>query len=139
MMRRLLVTVLGSMCFVAVSAAALAQTKEVAIAQKYKGSVEDESAPKPEVITNSKSLEMVWKAWKAAGDVPKVDFTKNLIVVAYSPGSILDISRVTLDEGGNLTVLAFGSRDLRPGFRYVLGVVARQGVKSVNKKPLPAD
>jgi hypothetical protein len=29
-----------------------------------------------------------------------------------------------------------GTRDIRPGFRYVLGVVSREGVKTVNKKDL---
>jgi hypothetical protein len=43
----------------------------------------------------------------------------------------------TLDHKGDLTVLGFGTRDIRPGFRYVLGVVSREGVKSVNKKALP--
>jgi hypothetical protein len=33
----------------------------------------------------------------------------------------------------------FGTKDLRPGFRYVLGVVPREGVKTVNGKDLPKE
>jgi ribosomal protein S12 len=45
----------------------------------------------------------------------------------------------TLDEKGNLIVLGFGTRDLRPGFRYVLGTVRKDAVKTVNGKALPKE
>jgi hypothetical protein len=121
----------------AVPTLVLAQKKKLDITQKWSGSVDDDKAPKPEVITSAKALEAVWKAWKAEGDVPKVDFMKNIVVAVYSPGSKLNMAAANLDDQGNLTVLGFGTRDLRPGFRYVLGVVSRDGVKTVNKKSLP--
>jgi len=118
---------------------AMAQKKKVEITQKWSGSVEDEKAMKPESITTAKGLEAVWKAWKVKGDVPKVDFTKNLVVAVYSVGSRLNMAGANLDDKGNLDVLGLGTRDLGPGFRYVLGVVSREGVKTVNKKDLPKD
>jgi hypothetical protein len=36
-----------------------------------------------------------------------------------------------------LKVLALATRDLRPGFRYQILVVPREGVKTVNGKLLP--
>jgi hypothetical protein len=116
---------------------AFAQKKKVEIAKKWVGSVDDEKAQKPECITTPKGLEAVWKAWKVAGDVPKVDFTKSLVVAVYLVGSKLNMAGANLDDEGNLDVLGFGTRDIRPGFRYVLGVVSREGVKTVNKKALP--
>ena len=44
-----------------------------------------------------------------------------------------------LDDNGDLTVLGLGTRDIGPGFRYVLGVVSRKGVKTVNKKEVPKE
>jgi hypothetical protein len=114
-----------------------AQKKKVAVTKTWSGSVDDEKAMKPEAITSAKGLEAVWKEWKVQGDVPKVDFTKDIVVAVYSVGSKLNLAAANLDDKGNLDVLGFGTNDIRPGFRYVLGVVSREGVKTVNKKALP--
>ncbi|PWT87712.1 MAG: hypothetical protein C5B56_09960 [Proteobacteria bacterium] len=115
----------------------LAQKKKIEVTKTWSGSVDDEKAKKPDAITSAKGLEAVWKEWKIAGDVPKVDFTKDMVVAVYSVGSKLNLGGANLDDKGNLDVLGFGTRDIRPGFRYVLGVVSREGIKTVNKKALP--
>jgi hypothetical protein len=127
----------AGLAFATVAPLAPAQAKKMEITKQWSGSAEDEKAIKPECITSAKGLEAVWKAWKIEGDVPKVDFTKDLVVAVYSVGSKLNLAGATLDDKGNLDVLGFGTRDIRPGFRYVLGVVSREGVKTVNKKALP--
>jgi hypothetical protein len=129
----------GLVCVVVAPQQAVAQKTKVAITKKWSGSVDDEKAIKPEAIISAKGLEAVWKAWKVAGDVPKVDFTKDMVVAVYSVGSKLNLAAANLDDKGNLEVLGFGTRDIRPGFRYVLGVVSKKGVKTVNKKALPKE
>jgi hypothetical protein len=128
-------------CFVVAAMApeALAQKKKVEITQKWNGSVDDEKAMKPDAIVSAKGLEAVWKAWSVKGDVPKVDFEKNIVVGVYSVGSSLNMAGANLDDKGNLTVLGLGTRDIRPGFRYVIGVVSREGIVTVNKKELPKE
>ena len=139
-MFRMFVCAMIAGCVFAVAAPqASAQKKKVEIGQKWSGSVDDEKLAKPECITSAKGLEAVWKSWKIDGDVPKVDFTKDLVVAVYSVGSKLNMAGANLDDNGNLDVLGFGTRDIRPGFRYVLGVVSRAGVKTVNKKDLPKE
>lgn len=118
---------------------ALAQKKKVTATVIMKGSVDDDKLAKPAVIVSAKGLEAVWKAWAVKGDMPKVDFTKNLVVAVYSAGSNLNLAGANLDDQGNLEVLGFGTRDFRPGFRYVLGTVSRDGVKTVSKKALPSE
>jgi hypothetical protein len=139
MFRLLVCAVLAVFTFAVVAPHAAAQKKKVEITKKWSGSVEDEKAIKPDSITSAKGLEAVWKAWKIEGDVPKVDFTKDLVVAVYSVGSKLNMAGANLDDKGDLTVLGFGTRDIRPGFRYVLGVVSREGVMTVNKKELPKE
>ena len=139
MSRRLVCTLAAVLLFGPAAPEAAAQKKKVEITKKWSGSVDDEKAMKPDVIVSAKGLEAVWKAWKAEGETPKVDFAKDIVVAVYSVGSKLNMAGATLDEKGDLTVLGFGTRDLRPGFRYVLGVVNRDGVKSVNKKDLPKE
>ena len=131
--------VVAGLALAAVPPRAAAQANKVEITRKWSGSVEDEKAIKPECITSAKGLEAVWKDWKIEGDVPKVDFTKDIVVAVYSVGSKLNMAGANLDDKGDLTVLGLGTRDIRPGFRYVLGVVSREGVKTVNKKDLPKE
>jgi hypothetical protein len=113
--------------------------KPVPVVKEWKGSVEDEAlekeAPASGFINDAKSLEKLWKAWKLADKPPEVDFQKELVLVAVTRGSRLQMS-ANLDEKGDLKVLAIATRDLRPGFRYVLVTVKREGIKSVNGKPL---
>ena len=116
-----------------------AQDRKIEITQKWNGSVDDEKAIKPECIASAKGLAAVWKAWNAQGEVPKVDFDKNLVVAVYSSGSKLNMAGAKLDDKGNLEVLGLGTRHFGPGFRYVLGVVSRDGVKTVNKKEIPKE
>jgi len=116
-----------------------AQAKMVEVMKTWTGSVDDDKADKPECIITAKKLEEVWKTWKVAGEVPKIDFTKDMVVAVYSSGSKLSIASARLDDKGNLEVLGLGTRDFRPGFRYVLAVVSKEGVKTINKKALPKE
>jgi hypothetical protein len=103
-------------------------------------SVEDRKLAKemPEngVITNAKDFEKLVKAWKVAEKVPEVNFDKEIVLVAKTEGSILKLNP-SLDENGDLKNLGFASRDLVPGFRYVIVCVPKEGVKTVNGKDLP--
>ena len=120
---------------------ARAEKRKVLIVQTWQGSVDDEKLMKdaPVALNSAKGLEKVWKAWKIEGKTPKVDFTKFIVVGVYSQGSKLNLASAVLDDDGNLEVVGLGTRDLRPGFRYVLGMVSNDGVKSVNSKKLPKE
>jgi len=116
-----------------------ARGKPVKPLKQWSGSVDDLSLQKaaPEVIVSAQELEKLWQVWKVKGPVPQVDFAKEIVVVATTRGSRLRFG-ATLDEQGNLQVAGLATRDLRPGFRYVIAVVSREGVKTVNGKELAA-
>jgi hypothetical protein len=120
----------------------LAQSAPLKVIKEWSGSIEDEAlqknAPANGVIANAKDLEKLWKAWKLEDKVPEVDFKTQLLAVSTTVGSKLTVSAV-LDEKGDLRVLGRATRDLRPGFRYHIVLVPREGVKTVNGKELPAD
>lgn len=113
--------------------------KNVAIVKTWRGSVLDIRAPQPGCITSAKGLDAIWKAWNVKGEVPMVDFSKEIVVAIYSMGSILNVAEVSLDDKGNLIVLGVATRDIRAGFRYVLATVSRDGVKTVNGNELPKE
>src|SRR5262249_32775089 len=88
-------------------------------------------------ITNECEAELLARG--TSGDKPpKLDFSKEIVILGTTRGSKLNLS-AQLDDTGNLHVLGFGTSDLVPGFRYVLATVSREGIKAVNKKPLPSE
>ena len=137
MQRRIEVIVITCVVLLGGASFALAENKPVPTSQEWSGSVADESlqAKAPAFVANPMAFEELWKSWKVGDKVPEVDFTKNLAVVATTRGSVLRL-RATLDEKGNLQVGGIATRDLRPGFRYVIGIVPREGVVAINGKPV---
>jgi hypothetical protein len=119
---------------------ARAEKKAVKLEKEWKGSVDDETLAKdaPAVIVEATALETLWNAWKIQGKVPAVDFKKELIIITTTSGSKLRLS-ASFDDKGNLEVLGMATRDLRPGFRYVIATVSRTGVKTVNGNKLPKE
>jgi hypothetical protein len=130
---------LAAVMFLAAGVAVAAPTPLKAT-NTWMGSIDDEKLAKemPEngVITNAKDFEKLVKAWKVAEKVPEVNFDKEIILVAKTVGSKLTL-KALLDEKGDLKALGLGTRDLRPGFRYVIISVPKEGVKTVNGKELP--
>jgi hypothetical protein len=118
-----------------------AGAKKVPLVQTWKGSVEDlalqKLAPGTSYVATAKEFAALWNAWKIGEKAPQIDFTKQLVLVVTTRGSRLGLTP-QLDGKGDLRVLGFGTRDLRPGFRYVVGVVDRAGIKTINGKELPA-
>jgi hypothetical protein len=130
---------LAAVLFLATGVAVAAPTPLKAT-NTWMGSIDDENLAKemPEngVITNAKDFEKLVKAWKVAEKVPEVNFDKEIVLVAKTVGSKLTLNAL-LDEKGDLKALGLATRDLRPGFRYVIISVPKGGVKPVNGKELP--
>jgi uncharacterized lipoprotein YbaY len=121
----------------ALAAAGLAAPTPVEPSATWQGSVDDPAA-KPgatRVITDAKALQALWKAWKIDGEVPAIDFGESLVIAETTSGSRLRLV-ARLSEDGNLQALGMATRDLRPGFRYVLGQFELEGIKTVNGEAL---
>lgn len=102
------------------------------------GTVADASlakkAPDLGVIVTKAGFDDLVKAW--AVDKPfKVDWAKHLVVVGTSQGSGIELK--TTRKNGDLKVQVLGTADLRPGFRYAFKRVDRDGLETINGKPLP--
>jgi hypothetical protein len=113
--------------------------KEVKPTQEWGGSLEDEAlqkeAPPEGLITDNKTFTKLWRGWKVGGRMPAVNFKSELALVATTSGSRLNTTaRLTAD--GDLKVLSMATLDFLPGFRYQILIVPREGVKTVNGKPL---
>ena len=56
-----------------------------------------------------------------------------------TPPTLSPKSAVKLDDKGDLRVVALATRDIRPGFRYAIKSVSKEGIKTVDGKPLPKE
>ena len=137
----LLVGVAALAAVVLFTSDALAQKTAVKPSKEWTGSVDDEALEKdaPACVTSAKGLEKLWKAWKIADKVPEVDFTKEIVILTTTRGSKLRLGAALDDKKGDLMVGGLGTQDLRPGFRYVIAAVSKEGVKTVNGKELPKE
>jgi hypothetical protein len=95
-----------------------------------------QAAPVAGVIVSQKGWDMLVKAW-GLKDVPKVDFNKELLVVGTWRGTIFDLTPVVTK--GDLSIVIKGTKDLAPGFRWMIVSVKREGIKTLQSKELPRE
>lgn len=93
-----------------------------------------EATPANGVVTTQKDWEKLAAAW-GIENAPKVDFTKELLIVGTHRGSQFKLTP-KVDDKGDLTIFSAGTKDLRPGFRYRIASVDRSKIKTVAGKPL---
>ena len=113
------------------------ERKPLETLKEWRGDNPNEALSKdaPKFITNSKDLEKLWKSWDIKEKLPEIDFSKELLLIDTTRGSRLNL-KATLDEKGNIQALGLATRDLRPGFRYLMITVSKTGVKSINGKAI---
>jgi hypothetical protein len=96
-------------------------------------------------IADEKAWAKLWRAYRGSDELPKIDFDKQMILdrVGNDPnvmGVIHD--ELMLNEKGDLKVDFFSTqvKYINPKTcRYVFLLISREGVKSVNGKPVRED
>jgi hypothetical protein len=116
-----------------------AKDTEIKPDREWVGSATDNNlakeAPKDGIITEAKTFEKLWKAWRKDEKAPSIDFSKRLVVVTLSTGGPnKPKTRALLSPDGNLKIMATAARKGGAGFGYALGVYRKKEVKKVNGK-----
>ena len=129
--------VIGFVMIALVSTANAQDRKPLETLKEWRGDNPHEGLAKdsPKFITNAKDLEKLWKAWDIKEKLPEIDFSKEILLVETTRGSRLNL-KATLDEKGDLQSLGLATRDLRPGFRYVMITVNKAGIKTIAGKAI---
>jgi hypothetical protein len=129
--------VIGFVMIALVSTANAQDRKPLETLKEWRGDNPNEGLAKdsPKFITNAKDLEKLWKAWDIKEKVAEIDFAKEILLVETTRGSRLNL-KATLDEKGDLQPLGLATRDLRPGFRYVMITVNKAGIKTIAGKAI---
>ncbi len=92
------------------------------------------AAPPALAIVSEKALKDLYKAWKL-GNPPAVDFTREIVVVMTAKGGGTFFA--AKDGNGNINAELIGAPKEKPGFAYHIQSHPKDGVRSVNNKPLP--
>jgi hypothetical protein len=99
-----------------------------------------EEAPKGGVIAGPEAWAKLWKTWGGDGAAPKVDFAKELVLVAAGPGmNMIEVRDLKLNDKGDLMFVWSITERAGPGITVEFRKVSREGVKTVNGKELPKE
>jgi hypothetical protein len=97
-------------------------------------------APAGGVVAGPKEWAALWKAWYGDEEVPKVDFDKEILLVAAGGGpNIVRVEDLVLTDNGDLKFSCLITERGGDGFVGVILKVSREGVKTVNGKALPKE
>ena len=86
-------------------------------------------------FTDPKSLAATWKALRS-DEPPKVDFSKEFVILEIAGGRNTPRVSVSLQDG-NMRWGSFSTRVGGSGFGYTFVIVSRDGVETVQGKPIP--
>jgi len=119
--------------------------EELPMIESWRGTHQDESlqglAPEgsPGFITDAETWGSVWRAWLGEGEpVPTIDFTTDIVLVHTVSGPNNIGWMPERDAEGHVRGMAMTTLMGGPGFGYLLQRIAREGVKTINDRPLPA-
>jgi hypothetical protein len=142
-MRHLMVGILFAAIALAMSATtteAQNNKKPIKATKSWSGKKEDETlkikAPATGFFTEAKAFDDLWKAWRPTEKTPEVDFKTSIVVVTLGSGPNIVRPSFTVNEAGNVTVLAISTLIGGPGFGYSLDVLPREGIKSIEGKAI---
>ena len=118
----------------------LAAAAEVESTATWSGKVQDATlrkvAPAAGFIGDAETWQRLWTTWRPGEDVPEVDFAAELVLVGTVSGPNLVMMRPTVGDQADVSFVVGGTRMAGPGFGYKLIKISRQGVKTVNGKPV---
>ena len=121
--------------------ARLSKAQPVKIVQSWNGKLADGALRKAEpaeiFILDHQRWATLWKAWRGQENVPAVDFQKQMVLVFTADGPNSVGCMPTHDGKGNVRGDAMSTLMGGPGFGYLMLCISREGVQTVNGKPLP--
>lgn len=115
--------------------------EEIDPIQKVAGKLVDASLisqrPNDGMIRDSKALKKLWTAWRPDEKLPEIDFGAQLVLVETAPGpNTVLTGDLILDVEGNLTFAVGSTRMAGPGFGYLVLVIPKQDIISINGNPI---
>jgi hypothetical protein len=89
-------------------------------------------------ITKKEDFDKLWKAWLLDENVPKVDFTSDLVVVATSrEGPIKEVVLIDEKQAGDMKIkVELERKGKGTALQVLIAVFPRAGIKTINGKAI---
>jgi len=118
-----------------------AKPAPVQVTHTWSGKLADNTLRKHEpgdgFVLDQENWAKLWKAWRGQENLPALDFQKQMVLVFTADGPNNVGCTPTRDSAGNVRADAMSTLIGGPGFGYLMLCIPREGVKTVNGKPLP--
>ena len=119
---------------------AQADDKKSKMPDSWSGVVRDTAlrglSPEKGYIADEKTWKNLWNKWRGdQSEPPKIDFTKEIILVATANGPNQMFGTPRLNKEGAVLFTPAATLMAGPGFGYLLARLPIEGVKSINQKP----
>lgn len=117
---------------------AQADDREIKPLQQWRGRIESFlTAPEPArgYLLSQAEMDELWQEWQLPGKSPQVDFKNQIVIVRTCNCSHIFIVPL-LSESGDLQVQMTMTKDLREDTAYVMVLIPRQGIRTVDGKPI---
>jgi len=117
---------------------AQAEGREIKPLKEWRGRIDrfiPYGNPGGDYIASQAELDKFWTAWQIPEKKPVVDFKTQLVLVRTCNCSLISIAPL-LNEQGDLKVQVTITKDLRKDTAYVMVLIPRQGIRTVEGKPI---
>jgi hypothetical protein len=117
---------------------AQADVREIKPLQEWQGRVSKAigaQAPACGYIASQAELDKLWPAWRIPGAKPVVDFKTRLVLVRTCNCSLIFITPL-LGDHGDLHVQVTVTKDIRPDTAYIIVLIPRQGIRTIEGKAI---
>jgi hypothetical protein len=117
------------------------EVREIKALKEWRGRVDNATgakAPARGYLIDQGELDRLWAAWHIPADKPTVDFKTRLVLVRTCNCSHISIAP-HLNEQGDLHIQVTITKDLREDTGYVLVLIPRRGIRTIDGKPLEVD
>jgi hypothetical protein len=89
------------------------------------------------ILTCQADFERAGRTWRAEEPLPGIDFSSHFVLAYTGDGpNGFHIHLSGPDESGDLRVEVMVTERYGPGFCYLLAVLSRAGIRSINGQPL---
>ncbi|MFN2240077.1 MAG: hypothetical protein ABR524_11860 [Thermoanaerobaculia bacterium] len=111
--------------------------RKAVVVRQWKGRLPLEKGPLgTRHVTDAASLEKIWAMWEIGEPMPRVDFTRQIVLVAIVRSGLVTFMEPMIDDRGDLKRNVVATPDAPSFLSWAVCVIEREGIRSVDGQPL---
>jgi hypothetical protein len=116
----------------------LLPSRNAVVVKQWRGVLPIDRAPmRVSHVTEAATLAKLWKSWEVSDPLPKVDFSRQIVLAAIVRSGLVKFMGPVIDADGDLKKNVVATPDVPNYWSWAISVVERDGVVSVDGEPVP--